>query len=378
MHPATDHQCGLPAAVPEQRFVFIDALRGVACVGVLLAHLLGDTIMSQPLVRILPRFLQSLIFDGTRGVQIFFVISGFVIAYSLRDFVPTVRTVGRFVVRRQLRLDPPYWAAVAVCLAIALAEHHVAALHRGPLPGATTVGLNLLYLQNVTGRFEVLPVAWTLCIEIQFYAVFVAILCLARLTGWRDVAALTVAALAVFSIATAGQFAESPWFVPYWAFFAIGAVCHWTLARKLPPMILGILLCGWAAVAGWTANTPAWAGIATAAAVYAVGRFHRLTRWSGGPVLQYLGSRSYSLYLVHVPVLSVVLRGAYKLTGANQIAALGWFAVTPLLCLLAAEGFYRFVEQPSLRVSRAIGGRRSVSRIAPAVPIGPACLTAGS
>jgi peptidoglycan/LPS O-acetylase OafA/YrhL len=93
--------------------------------------------------------------------------------------------------------------------------------------------------------------------------------------------------------------------------------------------------------------------------LYGVGRAGRLTTWLGGPVMGYMGRTSYSLYLVHLPVLTVVLRAGYKLTGENRWAALLWLALAALCCFAAAHLLYVFVEAPSLKlVARFKPGRR--------------------
>src|SRR5688500_14125008 len=101
------------SAVPQDRmagrFVFIDALRGLACLWVLTHHLFFNEIFGKVLRPAVHNAVEILAFCGSFGVQIFFVLSGFVIAHSLRDTTLNPRSVGLFILRRQLRLDPPYW-----------------------------------------------------------------------------------------------------------------------------------------------------------------------------------------------------------------------------------------------------------------------------
>ena len=70
-------------ASSRERYVFIDALRGFACLGVLVYHLFFNTVMIEPIKLAFPAFILKLVSYGTYGVQIFFVLSGFVIAHSL-------------------------------------------------------------------------------------------------------------------------------------------------------------------------------------------------------------------------------------------------------------------------------------------------------
>ena len=61
-----------------------------------------------------PAPLETALKLGFVGVDIFFVLSGFVIAYSVREARITPRFLGRFALRRSIRLDPPYWITIAI------------------------------------------------------------------------------------------------------------------------------------------------------------------------------------------------------------------------------------------------------------------------
>jgi peptidoglycan/LPS O-acetylase OafA/YrhL len=88
------------------RFKFVDALRGIAAVSVVLFHLKEGKHIPN-LYALMPKWLQTLFDHGVLGVSIFFVLSGFVIAHSLYKQHVTLRLAGRFMLRRSIRLDPP-------------------------------------------------------------------------------------------------------------------------------------------------------------------------------------------------------------------------------------------------------------------------------
>jgi peptidoglycan/LPS O-acetylase OafA/YrhL len=133
---------------------------------------------------------------GWLGVEVFFVISGFVIPYSLYRGGYRIRDFFKYVARRIVRLDPPYLAAIAVILALA----YVSSLKSGrpfviegqPV-GSARLLLHLGYL-NIFSRYEWLnPSFWTLAIEIQYYVLMGLLfplvtrqpaVRLARLGGW--------------------------------------------------------------------------------------------------------------------------------------------------------------------------------------------------
>ncbi|RYG56101.1 acyltransferase, partial [bacterium] len=98
------------------RFHFIDALRGLAAASVVLHHLFVASVMATVYEAASPWLVRVLFQAGAHGVEIFFVLSGFVIAHSLRNNGLSLGDLGRFIVRRQVRLDPPYWAALVLGL----------------------------------------------------------------------------------------------------------------------------------------------------------------------------------------------------------------------------------------------------------------------
>jgi peptidoglycan/LPS O-acetylase OafA/YrhL len=86
-------------------------LRGIAASGVLLYHLSVVSMMMLEAYRATsPFWLRHLFGLGSQGVTLFFVLSGFVIAHSLRHDSLSLQSLARFILRRQVRLDPPYWA----------------------------------------------------------------------------------------------------------------------------------------------------------------------------------------------------------------------------------------------------------------------------
>jgi peptidoglycan/LPS O-acetylase OafA/YrhL len=101
-----------PASRPllSRRDSTVDGLRGVAVMLVVLRHVLRSDVFGM-------HWFHSLQL-GSMGVQLFFVISGFVIGALLSEAPPDPRTLGRFMARRLVRLSPPYYAAIALALVL--------------------------------------------------------------------------------------------------------------------------------------------------------------------------------------------------------------------------------------------------------------------
>lgn len=109
---------------PSRRFEFLDGLPGIAALAVILFHFNGT--LKDHGVFVAPAPLDFLYGLGRYGVQIFFVLSGFVIAYSLRYEKITSLFCLRFFLKRSIRLDPPYWLIVALMVGLSFFGHQIA------------------------------------------------------------------------------------------------------------------------------------------------------------------------------------------------------------------------------------------------------------
>ena len=164
----------------------------------------------------------------------FFVLSGFVISHSLFRYRMNLNLLGRFTLRRSLRLDPPYWIAIAISLAFgALAV----AVVKGRAPEEHPLGqlvAHVFYLQDILGYGNINPVFWTLCMEIQFYLVYAILLALgrnnpeARFQGRRTASLLLFAGLlSLLWPLGIGPNLPQGLFPPLWHGFLLGVGAYW-------------------------------------------------------------------------------------------------------------------------------------------------------
>lgn len=357
---------GSSSAQEASRFQFVDALRGVAALAVAAFHISRYGPLAHAAERAWPDPLLMLLKHGWIGVQIFFVISGFVIAHSLRKARATPRFIGQFALRRSLRLDPAYWATMALVLGLSalLPESFADPASHDPL-SAGQLAAHLGYLQNVLG-FENLSVGfWTLCIEVQFYLMFVVLLGVAQWSAGCQAGAeracyqrlmALLGPLAMASLFYFGRQRESDaWVVHFFSMFFLGMLASWSLEGKIAH--------GWF----WLFATVMVASLAvhwkldiavallTGLSIYTVGRAGHLHNWLSWRPLQYLGRISYSLYLIHYPVSCLVTTLGYHLTGDAPLPAALWLTAALLTSIGAAQLLYVLVERPSLQLSRRIG-----------------------
>lgn len=347
---------------PQARYAFVDALRGVASIGVVLYHVYSKNLLPMSGYE-LPEPLHAIGSNGNLGVYIFFVISGFVITQSIRGAEITPRFVGWFALRRSLRLDPPYWATIAAMIALSYASGRIQRDHAPlPLPTWDAVVAHLFYLQGFLGYPQIVGVFWTLCYELQFYLALVVLtgvwqwLRPALRTRWAVFGPLWIASLVC--VAASPDPTDGAVFVYAWPYFFLGAAVNWVHNREAPPLALAVIAAGTAAVLPFA---PLKAGIAlvTAGAIYAVSASGKLTSLTLGRVLQYLGRISYSLYLVHMligtPLVRFALRhlGPVHFTTAVVLTCLGVAA-----SVAAAHLMYVVVERPAVRWSHRLRGAR--------------------
>ena len=189
-----------PVDVSEQdgraapRFHAVDALRGIAALSVLFFHLYRSSAQSEVLQAAFPEPLKVALEYSRSGVAIFFVISGFVIGHTTRNLPPRMREGLAFSLRRQVRLDPPYYVVMLGVLLLTIVERQIPGLEYRYI-GLKQFLVNMFYLQDFTGTEGVLAVAWTLCLEVQFYLVVVLLVLLAG----RDAPMLRQAGAGPFS-----------------------------------------------------------------------------------------------------------------------------------------------------------------------------------
>jgi peptidoglycan/LPS O-acetylase OafA/YrhL len=293
-------------------------------------------------------------------VELFFVISGFVLPYALHRGAYRLRDYGTFWAKRIIRLEPPYLASLALALGLWLLAAQFAA-YKGPafIVEWPRVLLHLGYLNHYFSKESYNPVYWTLAIELQFYlsiaflfplllhprrrvrlAVPAALLALAWIPG-GEFTLFKYLPLFVWGIVTfqfqAGQISWREWAT----FLLLAGACAFRLLQA-PATLAGALAV--AAMAG--------AARPRAAAFLAGSRTLRVLAWAG--------RLSYSLYLIHVPVGGKIINLGARLHGGSP-TRLGVLAGAVSATLLAAWLLNRFIEKPSQRWS----GSLDFSRVRP-------------
>lgn len=338
------------------RYRTLDHWRALAALSVLAFHALSPWFDGQQPPG--AGWIADLAAQGWKGVHLFFVISGYCVGLLALREVRRGRLSSGFLANRCLRIFPPYWAA---CVMAALAGLAALPFNRGflwasgdqpgVLPETFTDGLShLLLLDPALGRPAYLLVSWTLTLEISFY-LFTALLIALAIRLRRPSFAVGLALLAAFF--GSSHVWDLHWgFFRGWAEFACGGCLLQAIAGRLDgrrawPWLGAITLLGLTAwVRGGTDSTvPLAAGFALM--LYFLHPCDlRLAQWAPARWLGRLGTISYSVYLLHVPILSASRNLLARLIPATSL----WFLLPVLLAsalsLVAAVIFYRRVEAP--------------------------------
>jgi peptidoglycan/LPS O-acetylase OafA/YrhL len=352
---------------------------------------------------------------GFTGVDVFFVISGYVITGLIlrRQSAPGGFRLRSFYAARMRRLLPALGLMTTVTVVAAVfLESPFGPQRTTALTGlgASFFAANFVIYENTGGYFdapaELNPLlhTWSLSVEEQFYFVLPSVMVL---IGWlalrrrfpaRSAALVALAAIALISFLAAMTMSMG-WWAPQeltnpasWAFYS-SATRAWEfcvggiVALALPPGerrprptltnalgVLGVaaIICG-ALLIGPETPFPGFAALlpvlGSAAVITAGSLSHNspVARALSIPVLTWIGGVSYSWYLWHWPIL--VFTG--QLTLGNEIALL----MAGVLSLIPAWLAYRYVENP-IRRSRRVRGGRAVAVIALAIAI-PALASLG-
>ncbi len=362
----------MTSADPRRTFTLIQALRGFAASWVVLFHIAkGENVTG--LTAHLPHWLSYIVFDyGSAGVAVFFVLSGFVISHSLAGRAMDGRGYLRFIARRSLRLDPPYWASMLLTVAVGAAFAHAKHLPFASPSFGTVIG-HVFYLQELLRLPEIGLVYWSLTYEIQFYLVLAAAwwLITALVARGRQAQRVELAvmlplgALALVPAALGGDWALHGLFLNLWHGFVLGMLAYEAGVRRRWTGALIVLAV--VAFAG-AFRTEVVFGVPcaiTAIGLWLAGRTSYLDHGLASRGWQFLGRVSYSLYLIHVPMLLVGWGVWHRLAGRSFAADTLGLIVIGAIVVLAAAAFWWAVERPA----HALSARLLARKVEPALSL---------
>lgn len=317
---------------------------------------------------------------GCIGADIFFVISGFIISYVYNNDAGGLKYGLQFLKRRFQRINPVYYILSTFTLLL------IFTLYKDPdwpntMPQLVDVIFMIPVLKYQAGSFPLIPVGWTLGIEWWFYILFFLVILTRtryKIQGLFALISLLVIARFVFKPADFRlQFITSPLMLE----FLSGVVIFWIYKHLKVSLTLAWIL-SLLAITGLVINIFHDYGTISEAdpALYGDEGMKRVLLWGipsallvsgciflekngvlnklwSQPLGLFLGGASYSIYLIHYPVIAYITPSFFDTTGITLSPDVSVF-IYMLLGIIAGALFYTGMEKPLLEYMHPTASRR--------------------
>jgi peptidoglycan/LPS O-acetylase OafA/YrhL len=329
----------------SERNSVVDFLRGLASVSVCWFHLTNG---NQTFLT--PGILKDSGAFGWLGVEIFFVISGFIIPYALQRSSYQLSDYATFILKRIIRLDPPYLASIGIIISLGYAVPLFPGFRGEPYHASVKqILLHIGYINVFFGYPWLNLVFWSLAIELQYY-VLIGLLYPAinsSLAFGRIGILILLALVAIF--------VPAPNFVFHWLpLFLMGiATFHYRRQILVFPMY-GALLIFLGTVAIYTH------GLLIGLISLGTACLIAFCEKEFSKVFLFFGSISYSLYLLHLPIGGKIVNFGSRFAH-DDFTRVIVLSVAFMASVAASWILYKYVERPSQKWSALIGYKRGVA-----------------
>jgi peptidoglycan/LPS O-acetylase OafA/YrhL len=355
-----------PAGQAGRRIAGLDGVRGLAALYVVVNHIFLRAFPGYP-VDTAPFWAAWFIY-GRFAVVVFIVLSGLSLTLAPARSGWRLDGLSRFARRRAWRILPPYWAALAFSLLVAWL---IVPPPGEGAPDVWSVLVNGLLVQNIVAAPTPNRAFWSIAVEAQLYLLFPLLLLLVRRRGAVVMVAAVTAVVAVIGIAGPHIPAIDTFVVQsapdLAALFAVGVLAGgiviaserrrswpwaWIALAAATPVLAAIAWQG----SVWTLDRLYWVDLAIGPAIACLlaalvtGRPAPLLRALDSRPIRSLGLSSYSLYLVHGPIVVVVYEKVVAgRVGHGAPSFLLAVALIVPLTILFARGFAAVFEIPFQR-----------------------------
>lgn len=339
------------------RMPLIDALKAIAALLVLLNHFSSYGPLAEAARDAFPAIFDGFFEYGRMAVQVFLVIAGFLAARGLSAHGEHLAVSPLPLIwKRYLRLAVPYLAAIGLAIvASAIANQW---LDDEAIPDRATLTqwlAHALLLHNLLG-FEALSAGvWYIAIDFQLFALMAMLLWAGRMRFAAPALVLLVATTSLFWFNLDASWDN--WAIYFFGSYGLGAAAWWASDRKQQAFWLGAI----ATVAIAALVFDFRLRIALALAVALVLGYGRRTgfleQWPNVRPLAFLGQISYSIFLVHFPVLLLANTLYFQLELSSPTSVVLGLIGTLTASIATATLFYRWIESPeaSRRITTALG-----------------------
>ena len=330
----------------------IQALRGIASLLVVFLHATSN---SSEILK--SNFLFDIFKFGGAGVDIFFVLSGFIITYTSFTGLGDINKLSAFLKRRFIRIFPTYWIIISLFLLLQILLPSFYRTHY-PFEFKNILSTYLLFPNHIM----VNGVSWTLSNELFFYLLF----CFAFIIPgkkWAFYFAIVYTAALILLPLTGYNYNENAWtglitFPMNVEFFmgVVSAILIPRLPKKtgLPFIIFGsvaFLISAIFTYPGYqlisnTFNRVVLFGIPSFFIVTGVVKYELSNKVYVSKVFLDLGNASYSLYLLHLPLIAAACKMMMILKINNSLLQQIVLLIIIYIICYASIVFYKLIEKP--------------------------------
>ena len=341
----------------SQRMPLIDALKAIASQLIVLHHLASYGPLAEAGRELLPGAMGWLFEYARMAVQVFLVIGGFL---AIRGLSPNGEALAGsplpLLWKRYLRLSIPFLAAIALAIiGSAIADHW---LDDDAIPARATLGQWLAHatlLHGILGVESLSAGVWYIAIDFQLFALTALLLWAGRK---RLLAPALVLVTGITSLFWFNRDAGwDNWAVYFFGSYALGAAAWWAGDRRQYSVWLSVILT--VTIAALLVDFRLRITLALSIALL-LGFSRRngwLERFPEIAPLPWLGRISYSVFLIHFPVLLLANAVIAQFSELSNIGTVTALLLTWAASIAAGAVFYRLIESPaaSQRIAAAIG-----------------------
>ena len=305
-------------------------VRAIASLMVCIFHVCGSNLFSTG------NILKTVSSYGYLGVEMFFILTGFIILYSIPSNY-TTSSYGTFISKRLIRIEPPYLISIVLVLILNTVSHSITGKSNTIDP--SNILYHLGYLNNFGFGSYISPVYWTLGIEFQFYILIGLLFTLInkRLYAFL-LAAFFLNFIPVNNISIISNY------LPY---FCLGILLfYFKIKKQVKPIVFITLSLVFLFQLLYKFGIPeTLISLLTILILIFNGRHNK--------IIKFFSDISFSLYLTHVIIGGKVINIGLRYATSNwQKYGLAFLAIS--ISIAFAYIFYRIVEKPFFILSKKI------------------------